>query len=151
MQTLAIPGELCSQSVGEIQHERSTTSYHSFSGSLQIIFQAVFKITSRGERDVSSTYASAVGSLMYAMISSRPDIAYAVSTVSRFMSNSKKQHWEAVKWVLRYLRGTPRLGLVFQRLKTGKLRLLQGYVDANYAEDLDQRRSTTDYVFTVAE
>ena len=53
--------------------------------------------------------------------------------------------------MLRYLRGTERLGLVFQRLKTGKPRLLQGYVDADYAGDLDQRRSTTGYVFTVAE
>ena len=53
--------------------------------------------------------------------------------------------------MLRYLRGTARLGLVFQRLKTGKLRELQGYVDADYAEDLDQRRSMMGYVFTVAE
>jgi len=57
---------------------------------------------------------------MYAMICTRSDLAYAVSTISRFMSNPGKQHWEAVKWVLRYLRGTVRLGLVFQRLKIGK-------------------------------
>ena len=57
---------------------------------------------------------------------------------------------EAVMWVLQYLRGTARLGLVFQRLETGKPRLLQDYVDADYAGDLDQRRSTTGYVFTVA-
>jgi len=50
-------------------------------------------------------YASAVGSLMYVMICTRPDLAYAVSTVSRFMSNPGKQHWEAVKWVLRYCEG----------------------------------------------
>jgi len=55
-----------------------------------------------------------------------------------------------VKWVLRYLRGTAKLGL-FQRLKTGKFRLLQGYVDADYAGDLDQQRSTTGYVFTIVE
>jgi len=47
-----------------------------------------------------------------------------------------------VKWVLRYLRGIARLGLLFQRLKTEKLRVLQDYVDADYAGDLDQRRST---------
>jgi len=96
------------------------------------------------------SYASAVGSLMYAMVCTRPDLAYAVSTVSRFMSNPKKQHWKTVKWVLRFLRGTARLGLVFQKLKMGKTRLLQGYVDADYARDLDQRKSTTGYVFTVA-
>jgi len=83
-------------------------------------------------------YASAVRSLIYAMVCTRPDLAYAVSTVSRFMSNLGKQYWEAAKRVLRYLRGTARLGLVFQRLKTGKPRLLQGYVDVDYAGDLDQ-------------
>ena len=69
-------------------------------------------------------YASAVRSLMYVMVCTRPDLSYTVSTVSRFMSNSGKQYWKAVKWVLQYLRGTVRLGLVFQRLKTGKPRLL---------------------------
>ena len=57
------------------------------------------------------------------------------------MSNPRKQYWEAVKWVLRYLRGTARLGLVFQRLKMGKPRVLQGYVDVDYVKNLDQRRS----------
>jgi hypothetical protein len=51
-------------------------------------------------------YASAIGSLMYAMVCTRPDIAHAVGAVSRFMTNPGKQHWEAVKWILRYLRGT---------------------------------------------
>jgi len=55
-----------------------------------------------------------------------------------------------VTLVLQYLQGTARLGLVFQ-LKKEKPRVLQGYVDANYAGDLDQRRSTTGYVFTVPE
>jgi len=54
-----------------------------------------------------------------------------------------------VKWVLQYLQGTARLGLAFQKLKTGKLRILQRYVDVDYTRDLDQRRSTTGYVFTV--
>jgi hypothetical protein len=50
------------------------------------------------------TYASAVGSLMYAMVCTRPDIAHVVSTVSRFMSNLGRPHWQAVKWILRYPR-----------------------------------------------
>uniref|UniRef100_A0A2N9HLL9 Reverse transcriptase Ty1/copia-type domain-containing protein n=1 Tax=Fagus sylvatica TaxID=28930 RepID=A0A2N9HLL9_FAGSY len=49
-------------------------------------------------------YASAIGSLMYAMVCTRPDIAHAVGVVSRYMSNPGKQHWEAVKWILRYLK-----------------------------------------------
>ena len=51
-------------------------------------------------------YSSAVGSLMYAMVCTRPDIAHAVGVVSRFLSNLGKEHWEAVKWILRYLKGT---------------------------------------------
>ena len=56
-------------------------------------------------------YASAVGSLMYAMVCTRPDIAHAVGVVSRYLSNPSKEHWSAVKWILRYLRGTSRLCL----------------------------------------
>ena len=50
-------------------------------------------------------YSSVVGSMMYAMIGTRPDLAYAVGVISRFMSKLGRKHWEAVKWVLRYLRG----------------------------------------------
>ena len=91
------------------------------------------------EEDVSRVpYARAVGLLMYVMVCTRPDLDYAVSLASQFMSNLGKQHWEVVKWVLRYLRGSVRLGLVFQRLETGKPRLLQGYVDVDYVRDFDQ-------------
>ena len=58
-------------------------------------------------------YQSAVGSLMYAMVCTRPDIAHAVGVVSRYMSNPGKQHWLAVKWILRYLRGTTSQALCF--------------------------------------
>ncbi|GJW18326.1 retrotransposon protein, putative, ty1-copia subclass [Tanacetum coccineum] len=50
--------------------------------------------------------ANAAGSLMYLMVCTRPDIAYAVSVVSRYLANPGKNHWEAVKWILKYLRGT---------------------------------------------
>ncbi|CAL2237091.1 unnamed protein product [Prunus armeniaca] len=66
-------------------------------------------------------YANVVGCLMYAMVCTRPDIAQAISVVSRYMGNPGKQHWDAVKWILRYLKG-----------------------------DLDKRRSTSGYVFTCA-
>jgi len=51
-------------------------------------------------------YASAVESLMYAMVCIIPDIAHAVGVVSRFLSNPEREHWEGVKWILRYLNGT---------------------------------------------
>ena len=69
----------------------------------------------KDEEEISQVlYASAVRSLMYVMVCTRLNLAYAVSTVSRFISNPGKQHWEAMKWVLRYLRETARLGLVFR-------------------------------------
>jgi len=92
-------------------------------------------------------YASAVGNLMYAMACIRPDIAQAVGLVSRFMSNSGKTHWEAMKYILRYLKGTPDHGLVFG----GRDRdfSLVGFCDSDYAGDRDRRKSTPRYVLTV--
>ena len=91
-------------------------------------------------------YASAIGNLMYAMVCTRPDIAHAVGVVSRFMGDPGKEHWEAVKWILRYLKGTTDQALCFE----GKKVELAGYVDADLASsDLDRRRSTTGYVFTL--
>ncbi|MCO5550233.1 hypothetical protein L7F22_003716 [Adiantum nelumboides] len=91
-------------------------------------------------------YACACGSLMYAMVATRPDIAYAVGVVSRFMSNPGKKHWEAVKGVLRYLNGTKDRCICFGK---GKLSVV-GYTDANYAGDLDKRRFTSGYLYTFA-
>ena len=90
-------------------------------------------------------YSLAVGSLMYAMVCTRPDIAHAVGVVSRYMNNPDKEHWKAVQWILRYLRGTTSHGLSFGGSDT----ILQGYVDADMAGDKDNRRSTIGYVFTV--
>uniref|UniRef100_A0A2N9H7K1 Retrovirus-related Pol polyprotein from transposon TNT 1-94 n=1 Tax=Fagus sylvatica TaxID=28930 RepID=A0A2N9H7K1_FAGSY len=90
-------------------------------------------------------YASAIGSLMYAMVCTRPDIAHAVGVVSRYMSNPGKQHWEAVKWILRYLKGTLGTSLCF----TGADMKLTGYVDSDLAGDVDTRKSTTGYVYTL--
>ncbi|KAL4309465.1 hypothetical protein GQ457_01G014250 [Hibiscus cannabinus] len=89
-------------------------------------------------------YSSAVGSLMYAMICTRPDIAYDVGMVSRFLSNPGKVHWEAVKWILRYLRATTNKCLCFGK---GKPELIW-YTDADMAGDTDLRKSTSRYVTT---
>lgn len=88
--------------------------------------------------------SSAVGSLMYAMICTRPDIAYAVGAVSRYLSNPGKQHWAAVKWIFRYLRGTTRRCLCFGKGKP----VLKGYTDADMAGDVDSRKSTSGYLIT---
>ena len=80
-----------------------------------------FKLTSRHNPSTDKEkedmrrvpYASAVGSLMYVMVCTRPDIAYAVGVVNRFLSNIGRQHWETVKWIMKYLRGTSNLKLIF--------------------------------------
>jgi hypothetical protein len=90
-------------------------------------------------------YSSAVGILMHPMVCTRPDIAHAVGVVSRYMNNPGKEHWEVVKWILRYLRGTSNHALCFGGSET----VLQGYVDSDMAGDKDSRRSTTGYVFTI--
>ncbi|PPR84446.1 hypothetical protein GOBAR_AA36262 [Gossypium barbadense] len=91
-------------------------------------------------------YSSAVGSVMYAMVCTRPDISHAVSVVSRYMSCPGKEHWQAVKWILRYLRGSADLCLVYDQSDCTSS--VTGYVDSDYAGDLDKRRSLTGYVFT---
>ena len=85
---------------------------------------------------------------MYAMVCTRPDLAYAVSIVSRFMHNPGKAHWEAVKWIFRYLKGYPDLGLVFDQHRADPGGAV-GYVDADYGGDLDRRRSLSAYIFTL--
>ena len=90
-------------------------------------------------------YSSAVGSLMYAMVCSRPDLSHALSVVSRYMANPGKEYWKAVQWIFRYLRGTSNAHLQFGKSRDG----LVDFVDSDYAGDLDKRRSLTGYVFTI--
>ena len=107
--------------------------------------------TQEEEEDMSRVpYASAVGSLMYAMVCTRPDIAHAMGVLSRFMSKPGKEHWTAVKRVFRYLRGTSDYGLCYQgRPGLDRVLDIHGFVDADWARDLDQRRSTSGYVFNL--
>ena len=95
-------------------------------------------------------YKSAVGSLMYAMVATRPDIAFAVSAVSRFMADPGPTHWSAVKRIFRYLKGTQSLGITFSGSDSvaGSVDLF-GFCDADWGGDPDTRRSTTGYVFMV--
>ena len=91
------------------------------------------------------SYASTIGSLMYVMVCTRPNISHAVEVMSRFMSRPRKQHWEVVNCILRYLRGSLDTCLYF----TGASLKLQGYVDVDFASDIDSRKSTAEFVFTL--
>ncbi|KAH9762144.1 Integrase catalytic domain-containing protein [Citrus sinensis] len=90
----------------------------------------------------------AVGSIMYAMVCTRPDLAHRVGVISRFMGNPGKDHWNAVKWVVRYLRGTVVTAIVFGKI-SGASPEVVGFVDSDSATDNDRRRSITGFVFTM--
>ena len=91
-------------------------------------------------------YSNTVGSIMYSMIGTRPDLAYPVGVISHYMSRPLKDHWQAAKWVLRYMKGTEKKKLCFRKNKDF---LLRGYCDSDYGGDYDNRRSITGYVFTI--
>ncbi|KAH9647613.1 hypothetical protein KPL70_025255 [Citrus sinensis] len=91
-------------------------------------------------------YANAVGCLMYAMVLTRPDLSHSVSVVSRYMAQPGREHWRAVRWIMRYLNGSLSHGLVYGRSK-GRNDGLLGFVDSDYAGDLDRRRSLTGFMF----
>ena len=92
-------------------------------------------------------YQSAVGSLLYLSIGTRPGITYAVSNVAKFCANPNKQHWTAVKRIMRYLKGTLHFGLLYS--KDGSKECI-GYSDADWAGDLDDRKSTSGYMFQIS-
>ena len=92
-------------------------------------------------------YASAMGSLMYAMLCTRPDICYVVGIVSRYQSNPRPNHWVAVKHILKYLKRTRDYMLVY----SGKDLTPLGYTDSNFQSNRDSRKSTSGSVFTLGD
>ena len=95
-------------------------------------------------------YASAISSLMYAMVCTRLDIAHAMGVLRRFMSKPGKEHWTTMKRVFRYLHGSSNYGLCYQgRLGLDRVLDIHGFVDGGWAGDPDQRRSTSGYVFNL--
>ena len=92
------------------------------------------------------SYSHAIGSVMYMMVCTRPDLAHAISVLSRYMSNPGREHWEAVKWLMKYLKGSTNVGLLFEHCPNGVI--LEGFVDSDFAGDKDKRRSTSAYMFT---
>jgi transposase InsO family protein len=96
-------------------------------------------------------YQAAVGAIMYAMLGTRPDIAYSISKLAQYSNEPREQHWKAVKQLLRYLATTSNYCLTYSgnHNNNDEPKLL-GYCDSDWANDYEDRRSTTGYVFMTA-
>ena len=90
-------------------------------------------------------YASAIGSIMYAMLCTRPNISYALSVTSRCQSNPIEGHWVAIKNILKYLRRTKDVFLIYEDDDF----IVSGYTNASFQSDRDGFKSQSGYVFTM--
>ena len=97
------------------------------------------------ERMSKIPYTSAIGSIMYAMLCTRPDVSYALSITSRYQSDPGESHWTAVKNILKYLRRSKDMFLVYGGLEDDLV--VNGYTDASFQSDKDDFRSQSGYVF----
>ena len=89
-------------------------------------------------------YASAVGSVMYAMLCTRPDVSYGLSITSRYQANPGMKHWQVVKMILKYLKRTKELFLVYG----GCTELsICGYSDVSFQSNKDDSRSQSGWIF----
>ena len=103
------------------------------------------KTIEQKERMSRIPFSSTVGSLTYVKLCTRLDICYAVGIVSRYQSNPGEEHWIAVKHILKYLRRTRDYMLVYS---SGSLETI-GYTNSDFQRDIDSRKSTSGYVFTL--
>ncbi|MCH99895.1 cationic amino acid transporter 1-like, partial [Trifolium medium] len=104
-----------------------------------------FKYVEEAEIDPTK-YRSLIGSLRY-LCNTRPDLAYSVGVVSKFMQKPKLSHLAATKRILRYIRGTVDYGIIFPNSDKGNQCELTAYTDSNWCGDADDRKSTAGYVF----
>ncbi|RVW76034.1 Retrovirus-related Pol polyprotein from transposon TNT 1-94 [Vitis vinifera] len=105
------------------------------------------KVLSRFGNEQLCTRRYALGSLMYAQVCTRPDIAYIVGMLGRYLSNPGMDHWKKAKRVMRYLQRTKDYMLTYRR--SSHLEIV-GYSDSDFAGCLDSRRSTSGYIFMLA-
>jgi hypothetical protein len=91
-------------------------------------------------------YALAIGSIMYAMICTRPDVSYTLSVASRYQADLGKSHWTLVKNILKYLRRTKDVFLVYGGEKE---LIVNGYTDASFQTDTDDSQSQLGFVLTI--
>lgn len=99
------------------------------------------------ERFDPAVYQSAVGSLLFLSVATRPDIAFAVSCAARFTANPYREHWSLVKRIMRYLKGTYEYGLQYTDAEGDNL---IGFSDADWAGDTGDRKSTSGYTMLLS-
>lgn len=104
-------------------------------------------ISGSDESSSDIPYREAVGSLLFLVQGTRPDLAFAVSNVSRFNDKHNDSHWIAVKRIMRYIKGTIGYRLVY---RGDSLTPIHGFVDADWANDPDEHRSFSGYAFLMA-
>ncbi|KAJ9561598.1 hypothetical protein OSB04_006758 [Centaurea solstitialis] len=110
-------------------------------------FDSCVKLGANSGRAVAQLeYASAIGSMMYAMHCTRPDIAFAVSKLSQHTINPGVEHWKAVSRVLGYLKRTSKLEMTY----TSSSGILEGYSDASWIDQTSDSKSTSGWIFTLA-
>jgi hypothetical protein len=131
--------------INKVLHRFGMEQARSIGTPLEVNTPILQGIGSNGEK-TNEPYAEAIGSLMYAMVCTRPDIAFAVGVLARNTTQPTTQHWMAVKRLLRYLRASTTATLVYNT--NGNTKLL-GYCDADWAGDVSDRKSVSGYVFTL--
>src|SRR5579871_6230729 len=89
-------------------------------------------------------YQKAIGNLMYAMLRTRPDIAYTVSVISQFHLNPNQTYWNILKRTFRYLKETIELGILYGNMNELKL---EGFSDSDWGGNINSRKSTSGYIF----
>ncbi|KAF1327473.1 Integrase catalytic core protein, partial [Globisporangium splendens] len=160
-QYLAIQVEQNEKSITIHQEQYAKTilerfGFDSGSNSTRIPMEATAKYTSNTKPKEESerekfAYREAIGALMYLVTCTRPDMTYAVGQLSRFVENPSEQHVGGVKKILRYLIGTKRKGITYHRGETIDLGIhVHGFADSDWAGDLETRKSTTGFVFTLS-
>ncbi len=107
---------------------------------------AVIILNKDTQHNIAKPFRELLGALMYLSCCTRPDISFAVSALARVGSNPSESDWKAAKRVMRYLKGTASLGIMF----TQRNGYLEGYSDADWGGDKTSRKSTTGFVFKFA-
>lgn len=117
------------------------------SKSVSTPIEALKCVTGAHSSRTSEPYRELIGSLMYLVLGTRPDLAFAVAYLSRYQESPTNDNWTALKRILRYVQGTKDFKLEYQRNRTQEN--LTVYVDSDWASDAEDRKSTSGFLLKV--